>query len=397
MRIHNSNRAYKGTCSRQLVAVILVLNLMLLALSGCGQQDVTPTVPLEVVTAATEAAIMATKAAAHATLVAQDVIADTPTPEPTTSATSESTPATSESAPPTPESSTPEPPPTSELPTPTPEPIIVHVTNPHLNVREGPGTVYSVVTQVKNGDALSVWDRNSESTWIRIQTPDNQEGWVSAKYTDIGGYTQSLPVARNMPTPPPCRNGVRGLIAFKSSRGGIWVMNADGGNQMPMCNTGAYYGALNNKRSREFCSANGNYCAKDDWSPDRRHMDIYVQDNEYGTGWNRIVSNDHTDWGARIDSGGYWVVFVTNRNGNDELWMISREVTGERRLTINDWQWDKHPTWSPDGKRIAFFSNRVSGRKQIWMLDPNKPLKENVNPHNISRNSFVDSDPVWLK
>jgi hypothetical protein len=46
---------------------------------------------------------------------------------------------------------------------------------------------------------------------------------------------------------------------------------------------------------------------------------------------------------------------------------------------------------------IAFFSNRVTGRRQIWVLDPDAPLKEKVNPRNISNNAFVDYEPVWLK
>ena len=94
---------------------------------------------------------------------------------------------------------------------------------------------------------------------------------------------------------------------------------------------------------------------------------------------------------------GWMVLFVTNRNGNDELWLISREATDERRLTINDWEWDKHPSWSPDGQLIAFFSNRVTGRRQIWVLDPNASQKENVNPRNISNNPYDDYEPVWLK
>ncbi len=364
---------------------------IILMVSGCGSNPPSPTAPQGAAAEATQAAALATQAAAHATLVT-NTEKKNKTPIPTAESTKQATliaPATS--------APTPLPTPTAE-PTaiPTPALLAVMVTNPKLNVREGPDTVYKRIDQVKQGDVLQAIGRNEEGTWIKVTTPDGKGGWVAVRFTNAGKKVDALPIAEAPPRPK-CRNGVRGLIAFKSNRGGVWVMNPDGSNQMPMCNPTAYYYALNNKRSYEYCSANGLYCVKDDWSPDRRSMDIYVLDNEYGSGWHRIVSNDHTDWGARIDPGGYWVVFVTNRNGNDELWMISREVTGERRLTVNDWQWDKHPTWSPDGKRIAFFSNRVTGRKQIWVLDPNVPLKEKVNPRNISRNSFVDWDPVWLK
>ena len=372
------------------ILLVFILVLVLALTSGCGSKKSSQaeTIPSNVVAEATEAAALATQAAAHATLAAGNNEPATselsPTETPTPMATATSTPTSSP---------TPKPAPTA---TPTPATVTVVVTNPKLNVRAGPATIYKKIDQVKKGDELRAIGRNKENTWLQVITPANKKGWVAAKFTNVAGDMNKIPIAKAPPRPK-CRTGGRGLIAFKSNRGGVWVMNPDGSNQMPMCNPNAYYYALNNKRSYEYCSANGLYCVKDDWSPDRRNMDIYVLDNEYGSGWHRIVSNGSTDWGARMEPGGYWVVFVTNRNGNDELWMISRDVTGERRLTANDWQWDKHPTWSPNGKRIAFFSNRVSGRKQIWVLDPNAPLKEKINPRNVSHNRYVDWDPVWLK
>ncbi len=62
-----------------------------------------------------------------------------------------------------------------------------------------------------------------------------------------------------------------------------------------------------------------------------------------------------------------------------------------RQLTQNRWEWDKHPTWSPDGSQIAFFSNR-SGRRQIWVMNA-----DGTSQRNISNNDYEDWDPVWIK
>ena len=64
------------------------------------------------------------------------------------------------------------------------------------------------------------------------------------------------------------------------------------------------------------------------------------------------------------------------------------------RLTQNDWQWDKHPSYSPDSRQIVFFSNKENedGRMQIWIMDAN-----GGRPRNISNNPYNDWDPVWIK
>ena len=66
--------------------------------------------------------------------------------------------------------------------------------------------------------------------------------------------------------------------------------------------------------------------------------------------------------------------------------------SGLRRLTTNTWEWDKHPSWSGDGRQIVFYSNRDSGRRQIWIMDA-----DGGSLRNISNNGYNDWDPVWIK
>jgi TolB protein len=69
-------------------------------------------------------------------------------------------------------------------------------------------------------------------------------------------------------------------------------------------------------------------------------------------------------------------------------------------LTVNEWEWDKHPTWSPDGTKIAFYSNRADrlneATRQIWVMDVVND--QGANLRNLSnRPGKVDTDPVWFK
>jgi hypothetical protein len=86
------------------------------------------------------------------------------------------------------------------------------------------------------------------------------------------------------------------------------------------------------------------------------------------------------------------IAFVSNNSGNDEVWIINRDGSGARQLTVDrNGLWDKHPSWSPDGSKIVFWSNRT-GNRQIWVMNA-----DGSDLHSLSRTSFNDWDPVWIK
>ena len=61
------------------------------------------------------------------------------------------------------------------------------------------------------------------------------------------------------------------------------------------------------------------------------------------------------------------LAFVSERDGNSEIYAINVDGTGLVRLT-DDAGHDTDPAWSPDGKRIAFASDR-SGSSDIYVMD----------------------------
>jgi TolB protein len=118
---------------------------------------------------------------------------------------------------------------------------------------------------------------------------------------------------------------------------------------------------------------------------------VFIQDSRYN-GFQRLSPFD----GATYDP--VWspvddrIVLVSTDPGNDEIFVINADGGGLRRLTNNSWEWDKHPTWSPDGRNILFYSNRDTGRRQLWMM------KADGSEQRIVTNSqFNDWDPIWIK
>lgn len=107
----------------------------------------------------------------------------------------------------------------------------------------------------------------------------------------------------------------------------------------------------------------------------------------------RITSHEANDYDpvwSRIDN---QIIFVSERSGRTDLYVLDLNLPGDpgRRLTLTDDEFDKHPSWSPDGKRVVYWSGSDDVR-QLWVLD-----LETETALNISNNPFRDWDPIWVK
>ncbi|MGC8838788.1 MAG: SH3 domain-containing protein [Anaerolineae bacterium] len=88
--------------------------------------------------------------------------------------------------------------------TPTPEPSpVVQVAVETLNVRQGPGTEYPRIGQVRQGDRLQVLARSPAGEWYLICCVGGQQGWVAVAYVRlVEGTTAAIPIATAIPPTP---------------------------------------------------------------------------------------------------------------------------------------------------------------------------------------------------
>ena len=63
------------------------------------------------------------------------------------------------------------------------------------------------------------------------------------------------------------------------------------------------------------------------------------------------------------------IAFVSDRDGNNEIYAMNADGTQQTNLTKNPAQ-EFTPTWSPDGTRLAFARNR-SGNSEIYVVNAN--------------------------
>jgi dipeptidyl aminopeptidase/acylaminoacyl peptidase len=64
---------------------------------------------------------------------------------------------------------------------------------------------------------------------------------------------------------------------------------------------------------------------------------------------------------------GRQIAYVSDATGAAEIWVVQRDGTYPTQLTSNGAS-NTHPAWSPDSKRIAFVSDK-GGTKDIWIMN----------------------------
>ncbi|MYE89700.1 hypothetical protein F4X33_11965 [Candidatus Poribacteria bacterium] len=123
--------------------------------------------------------------------------------------------------------------------------------------------------------------------------------------------------------------------------------------------------------------------------------EIYVMDTDGGNQRN-LTNNPADDRSPSWSPDGKRIVFMSNRAGHakhgwvtSDIYVMDADGGNQQRLTNND-RFDQDPSWSPDGKRIAFTSRRNGGNQEIYVMDINGD-----NQRNLTKHPDNDWHPVW--
>ncbi|MEZ4727347.1 MAG: SH3 domain-containing protein [Caldilineaceae bacterium] len=257
-----------------------------------------------------------------------------------------------------------------------------------LNVRSGPGIDYTKIGGLEAGALAQVVGKSAAGDWWQIVYPANsdQRAWITAdpRYSQVYHGEQiaivTLPMTLPTPTPLPTPQQLR-LVVNTDLNGAnkLMIMNLIGGERQWV------YDGNGSDNVYPTVSPDGQRVA---FVSDRDgNQEIYVV-NVDGSNLTRLTYAPGSDKWPAWSPDGQRLAFDSERDGNRELYIMNADGSGVFRVT-NHWAEDGAPSWSPDSKQLVFHSNR-DGNHEIYTM--------NVDGSNLRRLTYHTGHewtPAW--
>lgn len=96
-----------------------------------------------------------------------------------------------------------------------------------------------------------------------------------------------------------------------------------------------------------------------------------------GTGERKLLTTSELDYSPSFSRDGKWIVFTSERAGPSNIYRTHPDGSGLERLT-DDSAFDDQAALSPNDKRLAFVSTRAKGTADIWILDLRRHRSRNL-------------------
>jgi Tol biopolymer transport system component len=144
-----------------------------------------------------------------------------------------------------------------------------------------------------------------------------------------------------------------------------------------------------------FASAQTAYLTEPAFSPDRKEIvfvsggDIWTVSANGGTA-SLLVSHPATESRPQFSPDGRKLAFMSNRTGNGDIYVLDFAANDLKRITFDDAS-DNFDAWSPDGKWLYFYSNSkdISGMNDIFRVSATGGTPQQISSDRYTNEFFA--------
>jgi len=164
----------------------------------------------------------------------------------------------------------------------------------------------------------------------------------------------------------------------------VYVMNSDGKRRRQLTNSPA------SDEAPQFAPNGRRIVFQTNRTPGAPADFAIWQMSATGTGERSLISLPGIEGEPSFSPTGKRIAFSWQTNGlNDDIYVINADGTGTPARVTNDPAFDFTPVWSPDGRSIAFLSDR-DGDQDVYVLRVG-----GGGPFQVTRNSIRDVQLEW--
>ena len=217
------------------------------------------------------------------------------------------------------------------------------------------------ITNHPENDGYAAWSPDGKQI-ASYAYHDGRKTWSIHTMNVDGSNRKRLTHAQNKWDSSPAWSPDGGKIAFGRSypdtegvwQEEIWIMNADGSDETQI----------------KTLDGGGPYFTQDGrllFHSKTQSSEICIA-NIDGSNIIKLTDNEAEDWHPEVSPNGKQIAFMSDRDGNHEIYVMNLDGSKQTRLTFNEVR-DSTPSWSPDGSRIIFRSEDKEGNPHINMMN----------------------------